>query len=110
MTVTTSTTGSISTTITADSLTAPKTIVVQEDIYHGTKLLGTTYRNITFTSQYVTPIPSITFNGVATTYTTQQTPTPVSSTTNVTTLTFTNSTVPAAYGEWDNSVMTLTAG
>lgn len=108
MTVTTSTTGSIAVSITADSLSAAKTIVVKEDIYKGATLLGSTYRNITFTSAYVTPIPSITFQGVATTYTTQQPPTAVSSTTNNTTLTFTNSTAAAAYGEWDNSVMTLT--
>ena len=52
MTVTTSTTGSISTTITADVTSAAKTIVVQEDIYKGSTLLGTTYRNIRFTSTY----------------------------------------------------------
>ena len=105
---TTSTTGTISVDITSDSLEAAKTIVVREDIYKGTTLIGTTYRNISFTTNYVIPIPSITFNGVATTFTTQQTPTPYASTTNTTTLTFTNSTAAAFNGNWDNSLMTLT--
>lgn len=107
----TSTSGSIATTIAADSLTAPKLVVVREDIYKGATLVGTTYRNVNFTSLFVTPIPSITFNSVATTFNQAQanaSPTNFSSTTNSTVLTFTNSTVPANYGEWDNSLMTIT--
>lgn len=49
--------------------------------------------------------PSITFDGITTTYTAQQTPTVVSSVTHDTILTFTNSTPTA---DWDNSVITLT--
>jgi hypothetical protein len=106
MSTTTSTTGSIAVDVIADTLSAPRIIVVRQDIYKGAVLLGTTYRNISLTSTYVTPIPAITFNGVKTTFTTQQAPTPFVSSTNSTTLTFVNSTIPGV--EWDNSLLTVT--
>lgn len=56
-------------------------------------------------------VPSVTHNGVVTTYTTEAlsaaSPTSYSSTTNTTTLTFTNSTA-ATDSNWDNSVMAVT--
>ena len=52
------------------------------------------------------PVPAITFDGVTTTYDTEQPPTTVIATTNPTTLIFTNSTVPLA--SWDNSIMYAT--
>jgi hypothetical protein len=56
MSVSTSITGSIGVVVIADTRSAPKIIVVREDIYKGLVLLGTTYRNLTFTSTFYTPI------------------------------------------------------
>lgn len=48
----TSTTGSVFITLTTDSTSAAIPVVVKEDVYKGTTLVGTTYRNISFSSTY----------------------------------------------------------
>lgn len=55
MTVTTSTTASISVNVTSDSSVDSVPVVVQEDVYKGTTLLGTTYRNVKLSSSYLNP-------------------------------------------------------
>ena len=62
MSTTTSTTGTISVDITADYLTPAKNIVVREDIFKGAALLGTTYRNISFTTTFVSTVPGLNGN------------------------------------------------
>ena len=71
MATTTSTSGSISVDITADSLTPAQNIVVREDIKLGSTIVGTTYRNISFTTTYVSAVPLL--NGNLTSYSTSVT-------------------------------------